>query len=101
MKLHLFSVRDAKAEAFIPPFVLPNEAMAVREFTGCVNDRQHAFSRNAEDYSLYEVGTFDDQTGVITRPNEPRFIVKAIQCRKQVELPMFADSVQVEKAKVA
>lgn len=103
MKLKLFAVRDAKAEAFIPPFVLPNEAMAVREFTGCANDPTHAFCRNSDDYSLYEVGEFDDATGVLTVPAEPRFLVKASSLRKQVELPLLdkvVPAVDLRKEKV-
>lgn len=66
MKLEMFSVFDSKAAAFLPPFVLPNRAMAERSFADCVNDSSHAFSRNLGDYALYSVGSFDDRTAVLS-----------------------------------
>lgn len=63
MKHIMFTIYDNKAEAFLPPFTLPNHAMAARTFADCVRDPQHAFSRNPSDYNLFELGSFDDVTG--------------------------------------
>lgn len=65
MKLKIFSVFDDKASAFIPPFFLPNSAMAIRAFTQCVNDPSHQFGQNPGDYTLFELGEFDDSDGSI------------------------------------
>ncbi|AXL15041.1 nonstructural protein [Microviridae sp.] len=63
MKHKMLSVFDAKASAYISPFFLPQEAMAVRTFTDCVNDPNHAFGKNPADYTLFCLGEFDDFSG--------------------------------------
>jgi hypothetical protein len=59
----VFSVHDSKADAFLPPFILPKEAMALRAFSDCVNSEDHQFGKNPEDYTLFELGSFNDETG--------------------------------------
>ena len=59
----IYSVYDLKAEAFITPFFLPNDAIAIRPFTDCVTDEKHAFAMNPFDYAMYRLGQFDDLTG--------------------------------------
>ncbi len=66
MILKLFSVYDEKAKAYLPPFALPEKGMAVRTFGDCVNDKNHAFGQHPEDYTLFEVGSYDDTKGKIT-----------------------------------
>lgn len=66
MILRCYSIFDVKAKAFLPPFFLQAQAMAVRAFADCVNDKAHAFGRNPHDYSLFHVGVFDDESGVLT-----------------------------------
>lgn len=56
----IFSVYDQKAEAYLPPFYLPNRAMAVRTFTDCVNSKDHQFGKHPQDYILVELGEWDD-----------------------------------------
>lgn len=62
----VMAVQDLKARAFVVPFFVPTSAVGVRAFRDCANDPQHAFSRNPADYALFELGTFDDVTGVFT-----------------------------------
>lgn len=65
MKHKLFSVYDSKANAYLPPFTLAEEAMAIRTFSNCANDSGHAFCKNAADYTLFNIGAFDDASGQI------------------------------------
>jgi len=66
MQIKLFIVHDSKAAAYLPPFNLPTTEMAIRTFTDTVNDKQHAFWKHPEDYTLFEIATYDDATGTIT-----------------------------------
>jgi hypothetical protein len=59
----VFSIFDAKAEAYLPPFILPKKAMAERTFSDCVNSETHQFGANPQDYTLFELGTFNDENG--------------------------------------
>lgn len=70
----VYSVRDAKVEAFLQPFFSPTMGAAIRSLSEAVNDPKHEFSRHAADYSLYALGEFDDSTGYLT-PIDPVLVV--------------------------
>lgn len=59
----MFTIHDQKAEAFLPPFILPQAGQAIRTFSDCVNSDDHQFSKHPGDYTLLEIGMFDDSTG--------------------------------------
>jgi len=61
----IYSINDNKAQAYLPPFFLHNKNIAIRHFADCVKDKNHQFAKNPEDYSLWEIGEFDDNTGEI------------------------------------
>lgn len=71
MKLKVFSVRDAKAEAFLQPYFCPTKGQAIRGFTDAVNDSQHPMNKHPEDYALFEIGEFDDSNGSLTMHQQP------------------------------
>ena len=71
MFLHMFAIFDRKAEAFLPPFFLPAEGMALRTFEDCVNDSGHAFGAHPEDYTLFKLGMFDDANASIEMLSTP------------------------------
>lgn len=61
----IFAVYDSKAEAYTPPFFQHQEAMALRTFTDCCNDKEHTFGKHPEDYTLFNLGKYDDSNGTI------------------------------------
>jgi len=63
MIYNVYSIFDSKAEAYLPPFILPKKAMALRTFSDCVNSDTHQFGANPADYTLFELGTFNDENG--------------------------------------
>lgn len=64
MKYGIYCMRDEASGIFLAPDVSPNDEVAVRQFDFALekNDMMHF---RPEDFSLWAVGTFDDQTGVI------------------------------------
>lgn len=69
MILQICTVHDVKARAFLPPFYCSTLEVASRTFADCANNLEHAFGKNPEDYSLYHLGSFNDDTAVfITLP---------------------------------
>lgn len=58
----VFSIHDSKADAFLLPFMLPRLEMAQRTFGDCINSADHQFGAHPDDYTLFEVGTWDDET---------------------------------------
>ena len=98
-KLGMYSVFDSKAEQFTPPFSAGNDALAVRVFSGACSEPTHDFHRHAEDFTLFKVGEFDQEKGVIV-PCSPESIVTAIvvvsQIANQMDLGQVAANVQKE-----
>ena len=62
MKHNVFAVYDTKANAYLTPFFLPTVGMAVRVFSDCVNSDSHQFGAHPEDYTLFQLGIWDDAT---------------------------------------
>lgn len=60
MKHKIFSVFDSKTEAFLPPFSLKTVGEAERVITSMVADPNNNFCKYAEDFTLFELGTWDD-----------------------------------------
>lgn len=69
MKLIAFSVHDSKAKAFVQPFFTPTQATGLRSFRAAVNDPSTMFSRHAGDYTLFEIGEFYIETGILKPHN--------------------------------
>jgi len=67
MILKIFAIYDQKAEAYLQPFFLPTTGMAVRSFIEASNDPNCQFSKNPEDFFLYEVGEYDDAHAALTQ----------------------------------
>lgn len=85
MKYRLCSVYDAKAKAFIAPFVMHRPEMAVRAFTACVNDESHMFHKHAEDYTLFELGEFNDETGMVSQEAQPELLCSALSVKEELQ----------------
>lgn len=58
----IYTIFDAKAHAYLPPFYMQNEKVAIRAFKDAVDDPKSNFYRHPEDYTLHCIGTFDDET---------------------------------------
>lgn len=48
------------------PWFLHQEAQARRVFKNCINQEDHQFYANPEDYTLFWIGSFDDEKGEFT-----------------------------------
>jgi len=60
MKHQIFTVYDSKAHAYLTPFFLHEDDMAIRVFSDCVNDATHQFGKHPEDYTLFKIGSWED-----------------------------------------
>lgn len=72
MILQVFSIYDSKAQAFLPPFFLPKESVAIRVFSSAASDPEHAFGAFPGDYTLFHIGSFDDDNAKIETKATPR-----------------------------
>lgn len=77
MILKVFAVLDVKVAAYLQPFFMRTAGEAVRAFTGAVNSPETQFGKNPEDYSLFELGEFNDMNGLLTALDHPKQVIKA------------------------
>lgn len=78
MPVNMFCVFDAAADRFLHPFNSPSIDTAIREFKRAVTTPDHQFNRFPDDYSLFHIGQFNDETGHL-EPEAPRSIATARQ----------------------
>jgi hypothetical protein len=62
MKLFMYSIYDSATCAYMRPFFIQTDAAAMREFTGIALNAETSVGMNPEDYSLFRIGVFDDNT---------------------------------------
>lgn len=86
MLLKAYSLRDAKAEIFSPPFYKKTHGEAERDFTTLARDEKSTVYQYPDDYDLYYIGIYDDNTGSFKSLDTPQHIIKAIQC-KEIRYP--------------
>ncbi len=82
----MFSIRDAKAEIFNPPFFKTTAGEAERDFHQAVNDPSTMLNKYPTDYDLYYLGEYDDMSGKFSNLESPQHVIKAVQLIKQPEL---------------
>lgn len=63
--LVLFSVRDLKADYFLPPFTMRNNQEAMRAFADLVSKPGSTIHDHPEDFELVRLGLFNCLTGEI------------------------------------
>jgi hypothetical protein len=88
MKLKLFTVYDSKAEAYLQPFYAPSTGQAIRSFQETCNTPDHVFFKYPEDFTIFEMGTFDDATSIIDTYKTPTSLGKAIEFKQQQQLDL-------------
>ncbi len=67
----IFTIHDQPAKAYLPPMLMHQTGMAIRAFSDALKDPTHAFAKNPADYTLIEIGTFDDESAKITTLEVP------------------------------
>lgn len=64
MRLLGFSLYDTKTGTYSVPFFMNHQASAIRAVIDLASDLNTTVGRHPADYSLCQVGAFDDATGV-------------------------------------
>ena len=77
MRHGVFAVRDTCVESLMVPMFFQNKAAAVRALADAVNKSgsDNLYYQHPEHFQLYEIGAFDDSTGLIESFVAPEFIV--------------------------
>lgn len=62
----MFSVYDSKGDVWSTPFFSRNALTARREFERAVNTPGHIYASSPMDYTLAEIGTFNEEHGIVS-----------------------------------
>lgn len=86
MKHVVVSVRDRAADTFGRPFFVSAVGAAIRSFADEVNraDKDNPLFNHPEDFDLYEVGSFDDDSGGLVAI-QPRMVAVGKDLVKSVQ----------------
>ena len=96
MILRIFSVRDAKADAFLQPMFMQSRGVALRAFSDSCMDSSHMFNRHPEDYCLYELGIWDDGKGSFELYQQPMPIANGYDFADGDLAPVVIDDAMVD-----
>lgn len=83
MQYKVFSIRDSKAEIFNLPWYKTTLAEALRDFSTVAKDPKTLPGQYPEDFDLWYMGDYDDQTGKITSLPTPQHMEKAVNLLKK------------------
>lgn len=81
MKYIIVSIKDRAIDAFQPVFNVRAPGEAIRAFQDAINNNQNPMHAHADDYDLYELGTFNDETGQIQTHQQPKQIALGKQLK--------------------
>lgn len=82
MKMFIYCVYDSKAEAYMQPFFMQTKGQAIRGFDDVCNDASTQFYKHPADFTLFELGSFDDSNGHIETYLAPVAIGNALEFKK-------------------
>lgn len=63
MRIGIFAIHDSATKAFAAPFFMQHADAALRAFSLAVNDKGHSINQSPGDYTLHQLGWFDDSSG--------------------------------------
>ncbi len=86
MKLFVFAVFDAAAEAYLPPMFYSTKGLAIRAFSTAVNEEGHMFLAHAADYTLFHLGMWDPSSGIMEPLATPDSMGGALTFVERVEV---------------
>lgn len=71
MRTQVFAVFDSVARVHAQPFCFAEEGQACRAFAAAANDPSTNIGQNPNDYTLFHIGYFDDNTALLEALEQP------------------------------
>ncbi len=75
----LFAIYDSKAMAYNNPIYYRTTGEALRAFATACQDPDSYLHKHPGDYTLFEIGSYDDSCAAITQPATPFSLGLAIE----------------------
>jgi hypothetical protein len=76
MKLIICTVKDRAADAYGRPMFVPSTGVAIRSFSDEINrnNADNQLFNHPDDFDLYELGEFDDNSGLFALHEQPKLL---------------------------
>jgi hypothetical protein len=85
MILTIYSIHDSAANAYLPPFFMHNDGLAIRTFQDMVNSKEeNNISKHPDQFTLFKLGEYDDNTGELI-PAELKSLGNGVNYKNIVE----------------
>jgi len=81
----VFTVYDSKVACYMQPFFAQTTASAIRLWSDTCNDEKSIFAKHPADYTLFELGSFDEEKGQFENLSTPLNLGTALQAISQTE----------------
>lgn len=90
-KKMVYAVYDSKVNYYHNPMFMMNRGEALRSWETAANDEKLPFAQHPLDFSLCEIGEYDDQTALITPHKAPESLGTAANFKRRSNdtLPLF------------
>ena len=70
MKMEMVSIKDRALDAFMTPFFTQTVNQAIRMFQDEINRKESPMHAHPNDYDLYHLGTWSDDSGELVQDAE-------------------------------
>jgi len=69
--LQIFAVYDSKVGAYMAPFFMSSRGQAIRAFCDTAEDPNSQLGKHPEDFTLFHLGEYDDQSASFSIGSTP------------------------------
>lgn len=83
----IFAVYDSKSENFSKPIYVQKEGQMVRSFMDIANDKNHPIGQHPEDYFLYQIATWNEDSGEYQNLSPHKSLGKALDYVNNTHVP--------------
>ena len=90
MKLNAYTIYDTASATYLRPFFTNADGQAMRSFKDIATDADHDIGKHPEDYTLFRIGTFDDNTGKLATEQLSKLLT-GLECVAMDRNPKQAD----------
>jgi hypothetical protein len=87
MKKCIIAVHDQASKAYGQPIFAPAIGVAIRSFTDEVNNNHehNQMYKHPSDFTLFDLGLYDDNTGEFLLHNQPIKLITAMDAKNPVD----------------
>jgi hypothetical protein len=101
MILKIYSIYDSAANAYMQPFFMHNDGIAIRAFQDNVNSKEeNNISQHPDQFTLFCIGEYDDSNGQITKAETLKSLGNGLEYKNIEEtdnLDLFQKITNIEK----